>query len=260
MTYPFTFRWTKRHEDFCISEKIYLGHILKIKDVYRKRNLILLNKGEKIKINCDIYVERHATMPYKSFCSVGAYSYCCSPFPNEMSIGRYCSIASGVTIMGTQHPINRFTTSPLTYHDEFINYLEKETHLSHLKTPFSENLALPFIGHDVWIGANAVLKGNITIGNGAIIGAHSVVTKDVPPYAIVAGVPAKIIRFRFEKSIIEQLLQLSWWDYKYTELPIKHADNIHSFISNLSLSIEKNNMKKPWMKKINLSATFKELS
>ncbi|MCB9772158.1 MAG: CatB-related O-acetyltransferase [Candidatus Omnitrophica bacterium] len=68
------------------------------------------------------------------------------------------------------------------------------------------------IGHDVWIGANAVIMPGIKIGHGAIIGASAVVTKDVPPYAIVVGVPAKIIKYRFEPKIIERLLEIKWWD------------------------------------------------
>ncbi|KHN53082.1 CatB-related O-acetyltransferase [Pectobacterium fontis] len=259
MSYPFSFRWTKRHEDFCLSEKIFLGHVLKTKNVYRKKNIFLLQKGDKITINCDIHVEENSTMPYKGFCSMGAYSYCCSSFPNEMSIGRYCSIANGVTIMGTQHPIHRFTTSPITYHHDFIKNFVDDIHAPYITEPFNEELPLPCIGHDVWIGANVVLKGNITIGNGAVIGANSVVTKDVPPYAIVAGVPAKIIKFRFETNEIERLSLLSWWDYKYIDLPITYGNNIDLFISELSEKIEGNTLKKENYKKTNLSYIFKTL-
>ena len=68
------------------------------------------------------------------------------------------------------------------------------------------------IGNDVWIGRNAVIKDGVTVGDGAIIGTSAVVTKDVPPYAIVVGVPARIIRYRFSPEIIEALLELRWWD------------------------------------------------
>ena len=69
------------------------------------------------------------------------------------------------------------------------------------------------VGNDVWIGARAIIMDGIKIGDGAIIGANSVVTKDVPPYAIVAGCPAKLIRYRFSEDVINKLLELCWWDY-----------------------------------------------
>ena len=85
-------------------------------------------------------------------------------------------------------------------------------------------LQLPFyfagitIGNDVWIGAHSVILGGTTIGDGAVIAANSVVTKDIAPYAIVAGTPAKIIGFRFEEDIIDQLLQLQWWHWTAEEI------------------------------------------
>ena len=69
------------------------------------------------------------------------------------------------------------------------------------------------IGNDVWIGIKATIMPNITIGDGAVIGANAVVTKDVPPYAVVVGVPAKIIKYRFDEEIIKDLLELKWWNY-----------------------------------------------
>lgn len=254
MNYPFTFRWTKKHENFCISKNIFLDSIFRIKNVYKKRNLLLLRPGKKITLTCDIFAEPYATMPHKSFCSIGAYSYSSSAFPNEMSIGRFCSIASKVTIMGTMHPTDRFTTSPLTYNKEFskILKLENENDIHE----FNENLPLPTIGHDVWIGENVVLKGGITIGHGAIVGANAVVTKDVPPYAVVIGVPAKVIRFRFNNDIIEKLLSLTWWEYQYTDIPFRHLHNIKDFILSLESKIENKEIHKKNHTKINLSDEF----
>lgn len=124
----------------------------------------------------------------------------------KCEIGAFCSIASNVTIGGGEHPINFVSTSPVFYSRENI-----------LKTCFNE---VPFeeynktvIGNDVWIGFNAFIKGGITIGNGAVIGAHAVVTKDVPAYSIVVGNPAKIIRKRFDDSTIQRLEDIKWWDF-----------------------------------------------
>jgi hypothetical protein len=74
------------------------------------------------------------------------------------------------------------------------------------------------IGNDVWIGARVTIKDNIRVGNGAVVAAGAVVVKDVPPYAIVGGVPARIIRFRFEDNIIQQLQKLQWWDWSESRL------------------------------------------
>ncbi|MEC5344692.1 CatB-related O-acetyltransferase [Brenneria populi] len=254
MDYPLSFRWTARHEEFCVAENIFLEHTLKIKGVYKQWKPWWFKKGKTFTVTCDIFAENFATMPRRGFCSVGAYSYADCWLPNEMRIGRYCSIAQGVTFMGTQHPTDRFTTNPITYHDDFAR-LSGMRH----RECFNQNLPLPSIGHDVWIGGNVVLKGGITIGNGAVIGANAVVTKDVPPYAIVAGVPARIIRFRFDENVIHQLLDLNWWDYKPADLPTDANHDIHVFIDRLEEKIKHGDIITHPYKKINLSKVFKEL-
>jgi acetyltransferase-like isoleucine patch superfamily enzyme len=120
-------------------------------------------------------------------------------------IGKFCSIAANVTIGPGIHKIDSVSTHPAFY--------LKDTPL--LKVFVKEDLFVPFklttIGHDVWIGINAVLIDGVTIGTGAIIASGAVVTKDVPPYAIVGGVPAKVLRFRFGQIEIEKLLLSQWW-------------------------------------------------
>lgn len=130
---------------------------------------------------------------------LGDYSYLgeyCS-VPNAY-IGKYCSIGMRCSIGGWQHDYTKKSTSPRIYR-EILNkgYIDQKLQV--------------IIGNDVWIGDNAViLKG--TIGDGAVIGAGAVVTKDVPPYAIVAGNPAKIIKYRFSQERIEELLMEKWWE------------------------------------------------
>ena len=115
-------------------------------------------------------------------------------------IGNYCSIANDLLCGLGNHPINYFSTSPLFYrlHNTFnLQIIEKDLDFSEYK-PIH-------IGHDVWIGARVIILDGITIGNGAIIAAGAVVTKDIPPYSIAAGVPAKVIKYRENK-------QTNWWN------------------------------------------------
>ncbi|SJN57261.1 Streptogramin A acetyltransferase [Vibrio ruber DSM 16370] len=179
--------------------------------------------------------------PYVSFhkknntlFNIGSFSYTHSSFPVGTTIGRYCSIAENVRPMGDQHPLTRFTTSVITYENRW-----KLPNTSSFTVTEKESNQPIIIGNDVWIGRDVVLKPGITIGNGAVIASNALVTKDVPPYAIVAGLPAKVIRYRFDKNIIEQLTNLKWWEYNYQEFPSLKADiDIERFISLLSNSIE----------------------
>lgn len=122
-----------------------------------------------------------------------------------ISIGKYCQFGVDVALHATNHPISCMTT--------YINTNLFDGELKNLK---QENAIT--IGHDVWIGHGVIVVGNVTIGNGAILAAGSVITKDVAPYAIVAGVPAKEIRKRFSDTIIQEIEALQWWDKSEQEL------------------------------------------
>lgn len=140
------------------------------------------------------------------------HSYCgydCSFV--HVDVGSFCSIANGVTIGGAQHPVHFLSTSP--------------TFLSHrdsVKAKFAEHVYNPAfrttVGNDVWIGERALIKAGVTIGHGAVIGMGAVVTRDIPPYAIVAGNPARLIRMRFSQPVIDGLLKLRWWDFSDDDL------------------------------------------
>ncbi len=121
-------------------------------------------------------------------------------------IGRYCSVSYDCQIGLGQHPVDWLSTSPRVY--RLIPGLEE----------WDDYASPPRIGNDVWIGGNAIVLQSVVIGDGAIIAAGAVVTKDVPPYAIVGGVPAKIIRYRFSALRIEQLLRERWWDMSRGDL------------------------------------------
>ena len=140
----------------------------------------------------------------------GSYGGCFDykNIPSGVSFGNYCSIADGVKIFRANHPLTFFTSHPLFY-NPIMGYVNSDR-LTRL--PLS-------IGHDVWIGANAIILPTChKIGNGAVIGAASIVTKDVPPYSIVAGNPAKQIKFRFNTNQIKYLENIKWWEKSMPEL------------------------------------------
>lgn len=168
----------------------------------------------KIVSDLPIYIGRHT------------YIRSGSEIHNVSRIGRYCSFGSGV-VLGLDrgaHPIEWATTSPYIYKD------------------FSSSPKMVDIGHDVWIGQGAVVLSGVSIGNGAVIGVNSVVTKDVEPYQIVAGNPAKPIRYRFDEDIIAKLQNSKWWDYPIEDLKkcnYQDAEKYISDVKNLNKQAEK---------------------
>jgi chloramphenicol O-acetyltransferase type B len=126
-------------------------------------------------------------------------------------VGAFCSIASRVAIGGAAHPVHFVSTSPV-----FLS------HKDSVKAKFSRHDYLPVVrtvvGHDVWIGEGVFVKAGVTIGHGAVVGMGSVVTRDVAPYTIVAGNPARVIRSRFDPPTVKALLRMSWWDLEEEEL------------------------------------------
>lgn len=143
----------------------------------------------------------------------------------NVSVGAFCSIADGVVAGGASHPVDFVSTSPV-----FLS------HKDSVKSKFSDFEYNPkiqtTIGNDVWIGDGALIKSGVNIGDGCVVGMGSVVTKDVPPYAIIAGNPAKLIRYRFTQQIIEDLLKIRWWNFNRDELKFyaKFFDNPEKFI------------------------------
>lgn len=155
-------------------------------------------------------------------------------------IGRYTSIASGVkTILGA-HPSDTFVST----HPCFFSLLKQsgftyvsEQLFNEFKWIDEERKISIIIGNDVWIGANVIIMGGVTIGEGAIIATGAVVTKDIEPYGIYGGVPAKIIRYRFNSDEIKYLLNLKWWDKD--ENWIKENANLFNNLNNMINELQK---------------------
>jgi acetyltransferase-like isoleucine patch superfamily enzyme len=141
---------------------------------------------------------------------VGRFSYLNtrSTLHSGTSIGRYCSIGKNVEVGPFDHPMDSLSTSPVSY-NAHLHFPEERDWFVRTTLKRAKGVV---IGNDVWIGSNTIIKRGLTIGHGAIIGAASIVTKDVAPYAIVAGVPAREIRKRFDEATIARLLALQWWD------------------------------------------------
>lgn len=144
--------------------------------------------------------------------NIGMYSYggCFSTeniAPGTV-IGRYCSFARNVYVYTRNHPVNWKSTHPFFFNSN-LGIVEQDM-ISRSKIT---------IGNDVWIGMNVVILPSVSVvGDGAVIGAGSIVTKDIPPYAVVAGNPAKIIKYRFREDSTEKLLESYWWNRSIDEL------------------------------------------
>jgi acetyltransferase-like isoleucine patch superfamily enzyme len=162
--------------------------------------------------------------------SIGDYSYI-SPGSkiHSTTIGKFCSIGPNVTIGYGEHPVNFLSTSPLFYYGtkKFDVQIAYKDYFDHHRKVTIEN--------DVWIGANVYVKNGIKISNGSVIAAGAVVINDIPPYAIVGGVPAKVLKYRFTSEQIVELLNIEWWNLSIQELAKHHS----SFVSeNISDCIE----------------------
>lgn len=151
-------------------------------------------------------------------CKIGRFTYFnygCEI--GDADLGRYCSIGQRSIINPGEHPTNWLSTHPFASDPSGISCgIVNEPAYDAIAGAVVSSPGTPkrvTIGHDVWLGANVIVLSGIRIGNGAIIGAGAVVTRDVPPFAIAIGIPARVIRYRFSDEIINRLNQLCWWDY-----------------------------------------------
>lgn len=161
-------------------------------------------------------------------------------FNNRLSyckIGKFCSLGSNIITLSGTHPTRNWVSTSPAFHSESLKknglYYEGYINFSTLKKT-KNNFSIE-IGNDVWIGDNVIFISGIKIGNGVIIGAGSVVTKDVQPYSVVVGVPAKEIRKRFSEEEIKFLEKLKWWnkDESWIKKNVKNFSDIKLFINEL---------------------------
>lgn len=176
----------------------------KLRKWYRQVRLVFLQNRNRV-FSCDVHfhslqgheIEVMEGTHIDSASSVGSYCYIgrnCAI--TKSSIGRYCSIANNVSIGQGEHDLEQISTNSIFYSDPYDLLTSKECN----------------IGADVWIGVDAIILRGVSIGIGAVIGANSVVTKDIPPFAVVVGSPARIIKYRFEGEKANSILESKWWD------------------------------------------------
>jgi phosphonate metabolism protein (transferase hexapeptide repeat family) len=153
--------------------------------------------------------------------SFGDYSYVVSDADIIYSeIGRFCSIAAQTRINPGNHPLDRVALNHFTYRSSAYGLGEDDAGFFDRRRGHRVTL-----GHDVWIGHGAIVLPGVSIGHGAAVGAGAVVSKDLPPFAVAVGVPARVLRFRFAPEIVAALLRIAWWDWDRGRL----ADGLQDF-------------------------------
>lgn len=205
--------------------------MLKLIESYITKNKLLKTHNIKIKKmdlfskKCSFIAEEFSnlgnTKVSDSARFIGAHSYIRSgSLENVDRIGRYCSIGANVSLGqdANNHPMHWCST-----HNKLTGYT-----LNNHALVISAGLD---IGNDVWIGNDVTIMSGLKIGDGAVVGTGAIVTKDVEPYQVVAGVPAKPIKYRFEKAIRDKLLATKWWDKSYEFLKTLDYSNTQLFIS-----------------------------
>lgn len=201
----------------------------------RTLKIVPFSRIDKVSIlGGDNYIGRHSIIRCSS---IGCHSYVGSNciFTNA-TIGKYCSISSNVQVVSGNHPSSVFvSTHPAFYsaeHSAGKTFVKQTIFKEFTYTTNGKNVE---IGNDVWIGRNVLIMAGVTIGDGAIIATGSVITKDVAPYAIVGGVPAKHIRQRFNTIECDKLLQIQWWNWSEEEIRHKVMlfSNVDIFLENI---------------------------
>jgi len=178
----------------------------------RKHNCKLAGGLQSLSNRTELILEEGAALGHVDIDSaslkIGAHTYIRSDSHLSLvsSIGRFCSMGTGVVIGQEKHthPTSWLSSHPFQYTASPLTYRAR--------------IELATIGHDVWVGSQAMVMEGVTVGTGAVIATRAVVVEDVPPYAIVAGVPAKVVRFRHAPEVIERLLASQWWELEVNEL------------------------------------------
>lgn len=219
-------------------------------EALQQRGIEVLERGR----SSDLTLPRHTVIEapgslkwtrYEHSLELGAFSYQMSGYCFGARIGRYCSFGENVQIGRQNHPTDWASTSPAFYLEDKIFGLQdgfagaEEYHAYKFAFYAPPQMAeITHIGNDVWIGHGAFIKAGVTIGDGAIVAAHSVVNRDVPPYSVVAGNPAVIKKTRIPAELISPLLKCKWW--RFAPWQLKHLDpsDVTAFVSGINVLLQ----------------------
>lgn len=175
-----------------------------------------INAESTIRIEMPLAIRRTSVGFYGS-ATIGAFGTFDSVVsPDIASIGRYVSVACNAQFGVFEHPIDRLTNSAVTFHKDYFGRGPEPS-------PLEEKRPI-VIEHDVLVGDGALIKRGVTLHTGCIVGARAVVTKDVPPYAVVGGSPARILKYRLPRKTIKRLLMSEWWRYDLRQVPFPLGD------------------------------------
>lgn len=194
-----------------LIKKIFI--YLKLKYIFNKKKSLL----KSINVDKSISVENYVQIPKRVYIRenvcIGKCTYLSSNtiIESNVKIGKFCSFGPNIHIAPGNHYLNFVSTHPILFNQFWRNKIgikEKSNYVNGLKDLSKETI----IGNDVWIGANVIVCRGVKIGNGAVVGAGAVVTNDVPDYSVVVGVPAKVIKYRFNDDEIQFLKEYQWWN------------------------------------------------
>lgn len=207
---------------------------------------------EMINVPDSGFMEEYSTINNgNNACQMRSFSYSNAIIPRlDIKMGRYCSIAVGLNFIAGKHPLDTISTSSFIYDPNF--YIFKDASIERIKKPYTHTphgaLVPPpgptIFENDVYVCTNALLKPGITLHTGCVVAQNAIVTKDVPPYAIVGGSPARILKYRFDEPTIKRLLGLKWWEYHFADFDgIDAKKDINYYLDELESRIQNHAIK-----------------
>ncbi len=214
-----------------------------IRPLHKREKVPLMESGE-------LHAEIPSVLEYIRFKGrlnvFGAYSYGnINVAISQSDVGRFCSIGQDVLIGLSEHPLDRMSSHCFTFND--MGTFRYSPQYREIVSPIDLELneRRTSIGNDVWIGARAIIRRGVRIGHGAVVGAGSIVTKDVEPYTVVAGAPAISIKQRFDDAIVERLLEVKWWNYNLRQKDLPGIDyrNVPGSITQIEEAVAEGRVK-----------------
>lgn len=244
LAHPVTLRITQDHISSLKAGRFFTQWVAQPAD-YTDNDKVngLWRVGDEITFRHRLFIEPYSGIMARGYrpslggmashglCSIGFQSYSYSPLPEQVCIGRYSSISNNVLFLDSAHPLDRISTAHFTHKtgSYIVESCVRDLHVPRPRVGDFEPMmgkSYPTFGHDVWVGQGALLCSGISLGTGCAVAANSVVTKDVPPYAIVGRNPANIIGWRFKPDLIHRLISSQWWHYNFADFDVIHDRNV----------------------------------